>query len=141
MPSQQQPSIYDAFEAFLRSVLPEGCKIFQANMPFQQMQSLARETAQVCTWLISADVPRVNSSGRTPVHDMTIEVNLFGTLAEADANANAVIDALVGEQILSEGWDFVLHQARPGRRDIWEPQVQVKRVWLSFSGLVIEPSS
>ena len=49
--SQQAPQVYDAIEALIKSVVPEDCRIFQANMPLQLMGSLERETMRICTYL------------------------------------------------------------------------------------------
>ena len=140
MPSQPAAHLYDVFEGLLRSVLPDDCRIFQANMPLQLMDALTRESARLCTYLVFQDRIRMNSSGATPVHDVTVEINLYaGTIDDVDTMSRAVSDLFVGKEVTDSGWCFVLYPAQTGKRDIWEPRIQVKREWIQFRGLAIEP--
>jgi len=138
--SHQDARIYDGIEALLKTVTPEGCRIFHANMPLQVMDQLQRESAQLCTYLVQSDVIRRNSSGATPVHEVTIEVSFYGSLADVDDMASDLNALLVGNEIEAQGWRFCLYPApQTGKRDIWEPRIQVKREWLQFRGFAIEP--
>ena len=139
MPSQAVQPVYDAIEALIRAAVPSDAKVYQANMPFQVMSTLQRETAMIVTYLISADHRRVNSSGATPVHEITIEINFFGTLQDADEMASAFSDLVSGEEYTAKGWTIAIDQQ--SRRDIWEPQASVKHVWTQFKGLAIAPES
>ena len=139
MPSQQAQPVYNAIEHLIRAAVPSDAKVFQANMPFQVMGTLQREAARIVTYLITADRRRVNTSGATPVHELTIEVNFFGTLTDADSMANAFSDLVTGEEYKVNGWTIDLDQQ--SRRDIWEPQVAVKHVWTQFRGLAIGPEN
>ena len=134
-------SIYDAFDHLLQSILPKDCRVFRINMPFQQMQSLTRETAKLCIWLITSDVVRVNTSGPTPVHEVSIDISVFGTLEEVNSMSNTITEVLVGSDVESLGWHFVLRHRIPGKQDIWEPQIQDKRIYLQLTGIVIEPDT
>lgn len=140
--SQKAAPIYDAIEALLKSVVPADCRIFQANMPLQMMDSLARETARLCTYLIFQDRIRQNSSGRTPVHDIILEVSFYGSLTDADQMAGDFNAAVIGNSVTSEGWNFILRPSQSvGRRDVWEPRIAVKREYLQLQGIAIEPQS
>lgn len=134
-------NIYTAFEAVLKAALPQDCKIFQANMPQQNMDSLARESAKICTYIIYKDRARLNTSGRTPVHEIAVEVSIFGTLAEADKMSNDLTDMLVSQVVESNGWNFDLVHAPTGKRDIWDQRIQGKREYLQFQGFAIEPET
>ena len=136
MPSPAVQPVYDALEDLIRAAVPASAKIYQANMPFQVMSTLQRETARIVTYQISADRRRVNSSGSTPVHEITVEVNFYGTLEDADGMAAAFSDLVSGEEYEVDGWTIAIDQQN--RRDIWEPQVAVKHVWTQFRGLAIE---
>lgn len=139
MQSQAVQPVYDAIETLIRAAVPSDAKVFQANMPFQIMSTLQRETARIVTYLISADRRRVNSSGATPVHEITIEINFFGTLQDADEMASAFSDLITGEEYTTKGWTIAIDQQ--SRRDIWEPQVAVKHIWTQYKGLAIAPES
>ena len=140
MPSQKAARIYDALEALLKSAVPEDCRIFQANMPLQLMDQLARETARLCTYLVQQDRNRMTASGRTPVHEVTIEVSFYGSLADVDDMATALNGILIGNEVEFEGWRFCLYPSpQAGKRDVWEPRAAVKREWLQYKGLAIEP--
>lgn len=134
-------TIYDAFEAVLKTALPKDCRIFQANMPLQLMSTLTRETAKLCTYLVFQDRIRVNSSGATPVHEVSIEISLYGTLDDTNSMAASINELLLGQEIKSAGWHFILKSAQAGKRDVWEPGIQVKREWLQYQGFAIEPES
>jgi hypothetical protein len=110
-------------------------------MPLQLMNTLTRETAKLCTYLIFQDRIHLNSSGATPVHEITIEISLYGSLDEITGMAASVNEMLLGAEVNSEGWRFVLRHAQAGKRDIWEPGIMVKREWLQYQGLAIEPES
>ena len=137
--SQAAPRVYDAIESLIRAAVPADAKVFQANMPFQVMGTLQREAARIVTYLITADKRRVNSSGSTPVHEITVDVNFFGSLADADDMANAFSDLVTGEEYKVRQWTIIIDQQN--RRDIWEPQVAVKRVYAQFKGLAIAPEN
>ena len=140
MQSTQAARIYDGIEALLKAVVPTGCRIFHANMPLQVMDQLQRETAQLCTYLVQQDNIRMNSSGPTPVHEVLVEVSFFGSLADVDDMAANLSALLIGNEITAEGWRFCLYPSpQSGKRDIWEPRIQVKREWLQFKGFAIEP--
>ena len=139
---QSQPAarVYDALEQLIKGVLPADCKVFQANMPLQIMDSLQRETMRICTYLIYQDRIRINSSGITPVHEVMIEISCYGTLNDVDDMARALNELFIGHELVSLGWRFALYPSpQSGKRDIWEPRVRVKREWLQFKGIVIEP--
>jgi len=140
--SPKAAQIYDAIEVLLKSVIPADCRIFQANMPLQLMDSLARETTRLCTYLIFQDRVRQNSSGRTPVHEIILEVSFYGNLTDVDQMAGDFNAAVIGKSVMSAGWNFILRPSQSvGRRDIWEPRIAVKREYLQMQGLAIEPQS
>ena len=134
-------NIYDAFETLIKTALPKDCRIFQANMPLQLMDQLTRETAKLATWLIVTDKVRVNSSGISPVHEVTIEISVYGSLTDVDTMAYDLNSVLVGQETSSKGWRFVLVPGQAGKRDVWEPRIQVKREHLQFRGFAIEPNA
>jgi hypothetical protein len=135
-------SIYDAIEAVLKAALPADCRIFPVNMPLQLMDQLARETAKLCTYLIFQDRIRQTASGATPVHDITLEISVYGTLADVDSMANDLTTLLVGQEVTAQGWRFYLRPSQAaGRRDVWDPRIAVKREYIQFQGLVIAPES
>jgi len=137
--SQQAPRIYDAFESLIRNAVPEDCKVFQANMPLQLMDSLARETMRVCTYLLIQDRVRNTASGSTPVHEVLIEVSFYGSLDDADTMSKDLTAQICGQTVTAEGWSFSLVAGQAGKRDVWEPRITVKREHLQFRGLAVEP--
>ena len=140
--SQTDARIYDALEEILKAVVPTGCRIFHANMPLQLMDQLARESMKICTFLVQQDRIRMNTSGITPVHDVIVEVSFYGSLADVDDMAKALNTALIGNDIEALGWHFCLYPSQQaGKRDVWDPRIQVKREWLQFRGLAIEPEA
>ena len=134
-------NIYDAFEGLLKTALPQDCRIFQANMPLQQMDQLAREAARLCTWLIVTDRVRVNSDGSSPVHEVMIEISVYGSLEDVDTMATDLKDVLIGHETASCGWRFALVPGQAGKRDVWEPRIAAKREHLQFRGFAIEPNA
>ena len=130
---------YTDIEALLRSVLPEDCKIFQANMPFQTMDALARASARICTYLVFRDRVHINTSGITPVHQVTIEFSLYGQIEDVDSMAAALAAKFAEASVVSEGWTFDLVPASNGKRDVWEPNIQAKREYLQYQGIAIAP--
>lgn len=137
--SQQAPQVYDAIEALIKSVVPEDCRIFQANMPLQLMGSLERETMRICTYLLVQDRVRNNASGSTPVHEILLEVSFYGSLEDVDTMSKALTGLICGQTVTSEGWSFALVAGQAGKRDVWEPRITVKREHLQFRGFAIEP--
>lgn len=135
--SQQTPQIYKAVETMLKACLPATCRLYHVSAPLQVMDSIKRQDNQLCLWAISTDKQRINSSGLTPVHELTLEVNLVGSLETIDDITGALITLTTGEEIEAEGWTFDIDQK--SRKDYWEPQIQAKRIWLQFAGLAIEP--
>ena len=133
-------TIYDAFDAVLKEMLPEDCRLFRLTMPLQLIQSLIRDNVKLCVWSLSSDQIRVNTSGATPVHEVSIDISVFGTLEEAAAMASAILAGLIGSDVESSGWHFVLRQRQPGKQDLWEPQIQTRREWIQLTGIVIEPA-
>ena len=134
-------NIYDAFELLLKTALPKDCRIFQANMPLQLMDQLTRDTAKLATWLIVTDRVRVNTDGSSPVHEVTIEVSVYGSLTDVDTMAYDLTSVLVGQEMSASGWRFVLVPGQAGKRDVWEPRITVKREHLQFRGFAIEPNA
>ena len=140
--SHQAARVYDALEELIRSVVPSDCRIFQANMPLQLMDQLARESARICTYLVFQDRRRQNSSGATLVHDISVEFSFYGSLAAVDDMTTALTGLFTGSIVESSGWRFCLHpNQQSGRRDVWEPRISVKREWLQFEGIAIEPEA
>ena len=131
--------IYDAIETMLKAVVPADCRIFHANMPLQLMDTLTRETAKLCTYLVFQDRIHLNSSGASSVHEVTIEFSFYGMLSDVDAMAKDLNTLLVGTEVNAGGWRFVLVPAQNGKQDIWDPRIQVKREWLRYTGFAIEP--
>ena len=126
---------YDAFEAILKEALP-GVPVFQANMPFQKMDELARAALKTVTYQFFQDVERVTTSGPSGVHDVIIEVNLFGPLAEIDGMATALNSALLSDDVAAPPFLFTL--VLKDKKDIWEAGIKAKRLWLQYKGLMIK---
>ena len=126
---------YEAFEALLKEALP-NTPVFQANMPFAKMDELARAAAKTVTYLFFQDTQRVNSSGPSGVHNVVIEINLFGPLAEIDAMAAALNELFLADDVTADRWTFCL--SVKDKKDIWEPNIKAKRIWIQYSGLMIE---
>jgi len=137
--SQATPQVYDAVTALLKAALPDDCRIFHGAVPLQVLDSLQRQTAHICVWLITADKVRINSSGSTPVHEITIEASLFGSLEDIDDMASELIALTTGEEIEAKYWTFDIDLRT--RKDMWEPQIQTKRVWLQLAGIAIAPQT
>ena len=133
--------VYDAFESLLKTALPKDCRIFQANMPLQLMDTMQRENVKLATWLIVTDKVRINTDGASPVHEVTIEVSVYGTLDDVDAMAYDLNSVLVGQEVSASGWRFVLVPGQAGKRDIWDPRIASKREHLQFRGFAIEPNA
>lgn len=126
---------YEAFEAVLKEALP-GTLVFQANMPFSKMDELARAASKVVTYLFFQDTERVTTSGKSGVHDAAIEVNLFGPLNVIDQMATVLSQLFLNEEPVSSGWTFSL--VIQDKKDIWEPDIKAKRIWIQYKGLMIE---
>ncbi len=126
---------HEAFEALLKSALP-GVPVFQANMPFLKMDELARAEAKTATYLFYKDTERVNTSGASGVHDVVIEVNLFGALTDINALAAALNARLLNGEAQAGDWVFAL--SAKDKKDIWEPNIKAKRIWIQYSGLMIK---
>ena len=126
---------YEAFEAILRGVFP-GVPVFQANMPLLKMDELARAEVKTATWLFYQDVERVTTSGPSGVHDVIIEVNLFGPLAEIDGMATALNSALLSDDVAAPPFLFTL--VLKDKKDIWEAGIKAKRLWMQYKGLMIK---
>lgn len=133
--SQPTQAIYDAVEEVLKAVLPQTCKLFHASAPLQMLDSVQRQAAQLCVWSIAADRPRVNSSGLTPVHDLTVEISLVGALEPVDAIAVTITETFTGEELGTQDWTLDIDVR--SRRDFWEAQIQTKRIWLQLAGIAI----
>ncbi len=125
---------YEAFEAVLKEVLP-GVLIYQANMPFVKMDEMARAAVKAVTYLFFQDTERVTTSGASGVHDVLIEVNLFGPLEEIDRMAQILNGALLHQEVESENWCFALNIK--DKKDIWDPNIKAKRLWIQYKGLMI----
>jgi len=125
---------YEAFEAILKEALP-GVLIYQANMPFVKMDELARAAVKVVTYLFYQDTERVTTSGPSGVHDVVIEVSLFGPLEEIDRMGQVLNDVLLHRDVESGNWVFAL--SMKDKKDIWEPNIKSKRIWLQYKGLML----
>lgn len=125
---------YEVFEAILKAALSDVL-VFQANMPFVKMDELARASVKVVTYLFYQDTERVTSSGASGVHDVVIEVNLFGPLEDIDRMANALNVLLLNDDVTVGRWTFTL--GIKDKKDIWEPDIKAKRLWLQYKGLMI----
>lgn len=125
---------YEAFEAVLKSVFPD-VMVFQANMPFVKMDELARAAVKTVTYLFFQDTERVTTSGASGVHDVVIEVNLFGPLDEIDRMAQELNALLLNDDVQSGQWCFTL--VMKDKKDIWEPNIKSKRLWIQYKGLMI----
>lgn len=128
---------YEAFEAVLKSALP-GVPVYQANMPFLKMDELARAAAKTATYLFFKDTERIRSNGASGVHNVIIEVNLFGPLDTLDEMASALTSLFLNTEPKKEPYLFSL--VLQDKKDIWEPNIKAKRVWMQFKGLMIKES-
>ncbi len=128
---------YEAFEAVLKAAMP-NVPVFQANMPFTKMDELARASVKTATYLFYQDTERVNSSGATGVHDVIIEVNLFGPLDEINRMAADLNTLLLNNDLTVRSWLFCL--SVKDKKDIWEPNIKAKRLWIQYKGLMIAES-
>ena len=126
---------YEAFEAVLKSVFPD-VMVFQANMPFVKMDELARAAVKTVTYLFFQDTERVTTSGASGVHDVVIEVNLFGPLDEIDRMAQELNAFVLNDDVQSGQWCFTL--VMKDKKDIWEPNIKSKRLWIQYKGLMIK---
>lgn len=109
--------------------------IYQANMPFVKMDELARAAVKVVTYLFYQDTERVTTSGPSGVHDVVIEVSLFGPLEEIDRMGQVLNDVLLHRDVESGNWVFAL--SMKDKKDIWEPNIKSKRIWLQYKGLML----
>ena len=125
---------YEAFEKILKAVIA-NVPVWQANMPFTKMDELARAAARTVTYLFFRDVERIRSGEASGVHDVVIEVNLFGPLEDIDGMAAALNSVLLNEEVETDGWLFSL--VLRDKKDIWEPDIKSKRIWLQYGGLMI----
>lgn len=126
---------YEAFETILKAMLP-GTLVYQANMPFVKMDEMARAEAKAVTYLFYQDIERITTSGASGVHDVLIEVNLFGRLEEIDQMAATLNDLLLNDDVTAERWTFAL--SVKDKKDIWEPNIKSKRLWIQYKGIMIE---
>ena len=136
--SQTTQGLYSAIGLLLKDALPEDCRIFHGTVPYQMADTIKRQGVKLCAWIISADRVRVNTSGPTPVHNLTVDINLLGSLDEIDAMANAITSLTTGQE-LEEG-EWVIDLDLRTKKDIWEAQIQTKRIWLRLTGIVIDPA-
>lgn len=129
---------HEDFEAILKEALP-GVLVFQANMPFVKMDELARASVKTVTYLFYQDTERLTTSGPSGVHDVIIEVNLFGSLDEIDRMANKLNEILLSDDVEAKsGRVFTL--TLKDKKDIWEPDIKAKRIWIQYKGLMIADS-
>lgn len=128
---------HEAFESILKETLP-GVLVFQANMPFVKMDELAKASVKTVTYLFFTDRPRVTTSGASGVHDVVIEVNVFGQLDEIDKMAAALNSVFLDDDVTADRWTFSLVVDQDGQKDIWEPGIKAKRVFIRYRGLMIE---
>lgn len=125
---------YEAFEAILKEIFP-GVPVFQANMPLLKMDELARAEVKTVTYLFYQDTARVTTSGPSGVHDVIIEVNLFGPLDAIDEMAKSLTTVLLSDDVEMDPFVFTL--VLKDKKDIWEAGIKAKRLWMQFSGLMI----
>lgn len=125
---------YEAFESILREAMP-GTLVYQANMPFTKMDELARAAVKTVTYLFYQDTERVTTSGPFGVHDVVIEVNLFGPLEEIDRMASELSALLLSDDVIREQWTFTL--GMKDKKDIWEPNIKAKRLWIQYKGIML----
>lgn len=125
---------YEAFESILREAMP-GTLVYQANMPFTKMDELARAAVKTVTYLFYQDTERVTTSGPSGVHDVVIEVNLFGPLEEIDRMASELSALLLSNDVIREQWTFTL--GMKDKKDIWEPNIKAKRLWIQYKGIML----
>lgn len=125
---------YEAFEAILKGVFP-GIPVFQANMPLLKMDELARAEVKTATYLFYQDTERVTTSGPSGVHNVIIEVNLFGPLSEIDRMAEELNTVLLSDDVEMEPFVFTL--VLQDKKDIWEAGIKAKRLWMQYKGLMI----
>ena len=125
---------YEAFEAILKEAFP-NVPVFQANMPLLKMDELARAEVTTVTYLFYQDTERVNTSGPSGVHDVTIEVNLFGPLDTIDGMAESLNTILLSEDVDEDAYTFTL--VLKDKKDIWEAGIKSKRIWMQYTGLMI----
>lgn len=129
---------YEAFEAVLKSALP-GVPVWQANMPFLKMDELARAETKTVTYLFFNDTERLRTGGSSGVHDVSIEINLFGPLNALEEMANAVTAKFLNDEPNAAPYLFTL--VVQDKKDIWEPNIKAKRVWLRLKGLMIKETA
>lgn len=129
---QNAESIYEALELLLRGIFPE-VPVYQANMPFSKMDEMTRSCAKAVTYLVQKDTPKRNNDGLSGARDLEIEVNLFGELAEIDRMAGALTTGLAQGVQESAGWLFALVVS--DKKDVWEPNIKTKRIWVKFAGI------
>ena len=125
---------YEAFEAILKSIFPD-IPVFQANMPLLKMDELARAEVKTVTYLFYQDVERVTTSGPSGVHDVVIEVNLFGPLDTIDGMAESLNLVLLSDDVEMSSFTFSL--VLKDKKDVWEAGIKAKRLWLQYKGLMI----
>ena len=134
-------TIHEAFENILKETLP-GTLVYPVNMPLLKMDELARAETKMATFLFFLDAERRTTSGPSGVHDVLIEVNLFGKLEEIDEMAETLNDLFLSEDVKSDkpigatGWTFCL--TVKDKKDIWEPNIKAKRIWIQYKGIVIK---
>lgn len=129
---------YEAFEKVIKTAIPDTL-VFQANMPLIKMDELARSTVKIVTYLFYQDTERVTSSGASGVHDVIIEINLFGPLEEIDRMAKSLNTLLLNDNVSIDTWTFVL--SVKDKKDVWEPNIKSKRLWIQYKGIMIEENS
>ena len=125
---------YEAFEAVLKGVFP-GVPVFQANMPLLKMDELARAEVKTVTYLFYEDTERVTTSGASGVHDVMIEVNLFGPLDVIGGMAEALNGVLLSDDVEVSPFTFTL--VLKDKKDVWEAGIKAKRLWMQYKGLMI----
>lgn len=127
-------TMHEAFEEILKETLP-GTLIYPVSMPLLKMDELARAEVKTVTYLFFLDNERRTTSGPSGVHDVLIEVNLFGKLDEIDEMAETLNDLFLSDDVSSDFWTFCL--TAKDKKDIWDPNIKAKRIWIQYKGIAI----
>lgn len=124
--------IFEAVRTFLIQFCPE---VVHVMFPFREEPMRYEGIVPAITYEFVNVANQVTHSGGVGIQKVTLDINLYGDLAEIVPTRDNIAASLNGKRVDLSGFEFTVVEKLV--QDIFEPNVTFRRILMRYEGVVI----
>ena len=126
--------IYEATQALLTEAVPEANVTYYLLTYDEQLDQFSLPAFPAVTYLYSNLTPYVSHDGSSGLYRASLDVEVWGTLADVSKNADLIVQGLNAQRVQVENVCFTVVAGEV--RDIYDMGLDFHHRLIRFSGLV-----